>query len=330
MSFAHKIKVGVLRGGPSPEYEVSLKTGANILANLGEEYEPTDILISKDGVWHERGVERKPENVLPRLDLVINGLHGKYGEDGEVQRLLEHFKVPYTGSTSLASAIAMNKVAAKKIYRHHGLKTPASFVIPFEDLSKQMIRSAYESVPAPFIVKPSSAGSSVGVYLARSLPELEEAVVAAAEHSPAVLIEEMIEGKEATCGVIDHFRNTEHYPLIPIEIRHGRDLFDYAAKYSDPKNGGAEEICPGNFTPEESTLIKQLATEAHRAIHLRHYSRSDFIVHPRRGIYILETNTLPGLTETSLLPKSLQAVGSNIKEFLSHLINKALGKRDRV
>lgn len=327
MSFAHKIKVGVLRGGPSPEYDVSLKTGANILANLADDYDPLDIFISRDGAWHERGFEKSPESILKRVDVVVNGLHGKYGEDGEVQRLLEDFKIPYTGSSTLASAISMNKVASKKIYRNHGLKTPVAFIIPFEDLSKKLIRTAYESVPAPFVVKPSAAGSSIGVHLAHSLPELEEAVIAASHHSPAIMVEEFIGGKEATCGVIDSFRNTAHYPLLPIEIRHNRDFFDYHSKYSDFKNGGAEEICPGNFSPSENEILKQMTIDAHKALHLRHYSRSDFIVHPRRGIYILETNSLPGLTETSLLPKSLQAIGSNIKEFLSHLIHKTLGRK---
>jgi D-alanine-D-alanine ligase len=227
MSFAHKIKVGVLRGGPSPEYDVSLKTGANILANLEDKYEPLDIVISRDGTWHEKGFEKSPENILKRVDLVVNGLHGKYGEDGEVQRLLEHFKVPYTGSNSFSSAMTMNKVAAKNIYKNYGLKTPVAFIVPLEELSKKIIRTAYESVPAPFVVKPASTGSSIGVYIARSLPELEEAVIAASHHSPKVIVEEFISGKEATCGVVEDFRGQKHYSLIPIEIRHGRDFFDY-------------------------------------------------------------------------------------------------------
>jgi D-alanine-D-alanine ligase len=152
-------------------------------------------------------------------------------------------------------------------------------------------------------------------------------VIAASHHSPKVIVEEFISGKEATCGVVEDFRGQKHYSLIPIEIRHGRDFFDYHSKYNDIKNGGAEEICPGNFSETERDALKQMAIGAHKALHLRHYSRSDFIVHPRRGIYILETNSLPGLTETSLLPKSLQAVGSNIKEFLSHLIKKTLEKK---
>lgn len=312
-----------MRGGPSPEYDVSLKTGSNIIANLPEEYEPVDIFISRNGVWHDKGLEKSPENILRRVDVVINGLHGKYGEDGTVQKLLDHFSVPYTGSGSLASALAMNKISAKKIYKNNSLRTPFFVSIPFEDLSREKIKEAYHSMTVPFVVKPSAAGSSVGVYIANSLPELEEAVIAASQYSPAVLIEEYIGGKEATCGVIDGFRGQNHYALLPVEIRHGKDVFDYDSKYS---NNGAKEICPGNFSGKESKEIEQMAIQAHKSLNLRHYSRSDFIIHPKRGIFILETNTLPGLTEKSLIPKALKAVGSDIKEFLSHLLSKTLRK----
>lgn len=312
-----------MRGGPSPEYNVSLQTGGNILANIPEEYEPVDIFISKKGVWHDRGFEKSPDSILKRVDMVINGLHGKYGEDGEVQRILEQFNVPYTGSNSLASALTMNKITSKKIYKKNLLKTPHFVSIPFENLSREAIRDVYHNMLRPFVVKPSAAGSSIGVYIVDSLPELEEAVIAAARFSPAVVIEEFIRGKEATCGVIENFRGQKHYSLMPIEIRHKKDFFDYNSKYSDK---GAEEICPGNFRLSESKEVERMAAEAHKALGLRHYSRSDFIIHPKRGIFILETNSLPGLTQKSLLPKSLNAIGSDIKEFLSHIIHQTLRK----
>ncbi len=324
MSFrSDKIRVGVLRGGPSPEYEVSLKTGQSILKNLEEKYIPIDIVISKDGTWHENGFEKNPESILKKIDLAINGMHGTYGEDGTIQKIFETFNVPYTGSNSISSNICMNKVLSKKIYEKHGIKTPFYMSIPFEKLSRQAILEVYKTVPAPFVVKPSSSGSSVGVHIAYSLPELEEAIVASSHHSPAVLIEEMIKGKEATCGVIDGFRNSDYYPLLPIEIRHKKDFFDYDAKYKDT---ATEEICPGNFNQEESERIKQFSIDAHKALGLRHYSRSDFMIHPKRGIFILETNSLPGLTEQSLIPKSLTAIGSNLKEFLNHIIDLTRSK----
>lgn len=325
MSFSpDKIRIGVLRGGPSPEYEVSLKTGQNILRNLDEKYIPVDIFVSKSGVWHENGFEKNPENIIRKIDLAINGMHGSYGEDGTVQKIFELFGVPYTGSNSISSNICMNKSASKNLYKKHGIKTPFSITLPFEKLTKKAIKEIYYSIPMPVVVKPNASGSSVGVYIVHSFPELEEAIVASSMYSGAVIIEEYIRGKEATCGVVDSFRNYDHYPLIPIEIRHKKDFFDYDAKYSD---NATEEICPGNFTHEEAEKIKNMTIEAHKALGLRHYSRSDFIIHPKRGIFILETNSLPGLTEKSLIPKSLNAIGSNLKEFLNHLIYMV--RRDR-
>lgn len=325
MSFsAHKTRVGVLRGGPSPEYEVSLKTGKEVLKSLEEKYDVVDILITKDGLWHENGFEKKTENILKKIDVAFVAMHGIYGEDGTVQKILENFNIPFTGSGSFASAICMNKVATKKIYAQHSIKTPFFKSLQFEKLSRNEIREIYDSVPSPFVVKPAVGGSSIGVYMANSLPELEEAVIACFKHAENVIVEERILGKEATCGVVESFRNTSVYPLLPIEIRSKKDFFDYDAKYFDTDT---EEICPGNFTKEESEKIKDLSEIIHKILHLRHYSRTDFIVHPKRGVFTLETNPLPGLTKESLLPKSLNAIGSNLQEFLEHVINMALNRK---
>jgi D-alanine-D-alanine ligase len=232
--------------------------------------------------------------------------------------------VPYTGSTALASAVGMNKVLSKKIYKNYDLKTPLHVTISKkDDLSGETI-NLFKSFPMPAVVKPVSGGSSVGTAIAKTLPDLENAVAEALKYSDQALIEEYISGKEATCGVIDNFRNEAVYALLPVEIRkpNESDFFDYQAKYG----GLSQEICPGNFTAKEKETIQKMAKEAHKALGLRHYSRSDFIINPRRGIYILETNTLPGLTGESLLPKSLKAVGCSLPDFLDHLISLALSK----
>lgn len=323
--FSDKIRVGVLRGGPSPEYEVSLSTGAQVMESLDKNiYEPVDIFISRSGAWHLQGFEKTPEKVLGQVDVVWNALHGAYGEDGTVQKILDGFGVPYTGSGAVASTLGMNKVSTKEYYKRHGLKTPAGASINLIDLTREKIREIFESVPAPFVVKPCSAGSSVGVRVAHSLPELEEAVIDAFSYSPTVLVEEFIAGKEATCGVVDDWRGDKHHALLPIEIRQREKqdaLFDYKSKYSDNL---VDEICPGNFTQEEKDEIEAAAIMAHGVLGLRHYSRSDFRIHPRRGVFILETNTLPGLTKNSLIPKSLQAAGTKLSDFLHHVIGLAI------
>ena len=157
-----------------------------------------------------------------------------------------------------------------------------------------------------------------------SAETLEAAIEKAFEHSESVLIEEFIDGIEATCGVIDGYRDHEHYPLPPIEIRpHKGSFFDFAAKYE----GLSDEIVPGNFTAAEKKELEQLAIRAHKALGLRHYSRSDFIIHPKRGIFILETNTLPGLTEESLVPKALESVGASLEHFLDHILQLAINEK---
>lgn len=317
-----KKKIGVLRGGPSTEYEVSLKTGKAVMEALGDKYEVLDILIDKKGIWHYLGMPLTPEKVFKKVDVIFNAMHGAYGEDGTVQKILDQFAIPYTGSTALASAVAMNKVLSKKVYKNNKLKTPLHEVVSKkQDVSKEALR-LFKSFPIPAVVKPVSGGSSVGTAMVKTLAELESAIHTALQFDDEVLIEECIIGKEATCGVVDNFRNEEIYTLLPIEIRPASTstFFDYQAKYG----GGTEEICPGNFTAEEKKIIQEMAKDAHRTLGLRHYSRSDFMIHPRRGIYILETNTLPGLTSESLLPKSVKAIGCSLSDFLDHLVELAL------
>jgi len=311
-------KIAVLRGGPSSEYEVSLKTGAEILKNLPDDkYNLFDVCVALDGDWYLKGVKTSPSDVLSQIDVVVNAMHGQYGEDGKIQRLLETFDVPYTGSRSIPSAVAMNKMLTKQEYKKWGVKIPIDIVLKKD--SDYSIAEIFKTFPFPAIVKPVSAGSSLGVGLARTAIELDQAIKNAFEISDKILIEEFIGGREATCGVVDHFRGEDIYALLPVEIRpkSKNSFFDYDAKYS----GDSEEVCPGNFSENEKTQMQTLAKKAHQLLGLRHYSRSDFIISPRRGIYLLETNSLPGLTAESLFPKSLEAVGSNLSEFLEHLIS---------
>lgn len=324
MSF---INVGVIRGGPSNEHEVSIKTGGSVIKNIPvDKYKVYDIYIDKDGSWHLGGVPMEINDILEKIDVAWNALHGYYGEDGKIQQILERFGIPYTGSDALSSAIGMNKLLSKEFFIKNNIKTPRHIVIDSDSNDQDRILNIFRTFPMPAIVKPVSSGSSVGLFLVSDFDSMVKAVDEALKHDDKIMIEEYIKGKEATCGVVDEYRGSSVYALPPIEIRpyHG-GLFDYDAKYS----GKSEEICPGNFTEEEKKMIERMSIDAHKALGLRHYSRSDFIISPKRGIYILEVNTLPGLTEESLLPKGLKAIGSNLGHFIDHILELALKTKKR-
>ena len=324
--------MGILRGGVGHEYEVSLKTGANVLKNLpSDKYQPVDMLLSRDGTWHVNGLPVSPERAVRSVDVIFNALHGEFGEDGQVQQILDLLQTPYTGSGTVASALGMDKPRAKEIFKKAGLKVPNGVVLKRGDQTlrqdsgqaetEAVAYDAFQKISPPWIIKPAGSGSSVGLYLARTFPELVQAIESCFKFSDAVLVEEYIRGKEATCGVVDSLRGQDYYSLLPIEIvtPDNKNLFDYEAKYT----GITSEICPGRFTKDEKKELESLSAQIHRALGLRHYSRSDFILSPR-GIYVLEVNTLPGLTEESLIPKSLRASGIPYGQFLDHIVTLAL------
>ncbi len=320
-----RMRVGVLRGGPSGEYEVSLQTGGSVLKHLPvEHYDPVDILISKDGAWHRNGIPTTIAKALRGVNVIFNALHGEYGEDGKVQRQLDLFGVPYTGSGSLSSAIGMNKALAKKRFITQGIKTPLHKTISESENTEEKLLEIFRTFPHPMVVKPATAGSSLGVSIVRTYPELEKALKKAFAYSKKVLIEEFIAGREASCGVVDGYRNSDVYALFPVEIiPQESSFFDYDAKYK----GRSIELCPSTFSNEIKKEIEELAVKVHKVLELRHYSRTDVIISPRRGIYVLEVNTLPGLMNESLLPKSLRAVGFEFPDFLHHVISLALDKK---
>lgn len=332
------IKVGVLRGGPSSEYDVSLLSGEHILATLRSQplsdiYEAHDIFIDKDGVWHTRGFATTAEKVAQNVDVIINALHGSFGEDGKVQQILDGLHIPYTGSGPFASALGMHKGLSKEQFHRMGIKTPRHILIHkydenldggMKEYAHRKAREAWEFLPPPWIVKPVLGGSSMGIHVCKSFTELENTFLLGANMYVDVIVEEMIDGKEASVSVIENFRNQDLYTPPPIEIRlpDGKSCFDYESKYSDEHT----IICPGKFTRAEILELEKFAKIIHKDMNLKHYSRSDFMVSPKRGVYVLEVNTLPGLTRHSLLPKSIEDIGSSMSEFVNHIVNLALHK----
>jgi len=333
------IKVGVVRGGISGEYKISLASGAQVLSHLrsdtmNHKYKAIDIFIDQSGVWHVNGIPTTLDKIIHKVDVIINALHGDYGEDGKIQQELEQWNIPYTGSGPFASAVGYNKFLSKQEFEKLGIKTPRHILFPVyqEDFdgekssyASRKAREVWERLPPPWIVKPLTGGSSMGVHVCKTFPALVDAFQVGVNENVSVLVEEFINGKEATVGVIDYFRNQKTYALPPIEIRIPKTslFFDNEVKY----NGASQEICPGNFTHEEKRELEHLASLIHTGLGLSHYSRSDFIIHPKKGIFALEVNTLPGLTDQSLMPKALSAVGSTMPEFIEHIINLAKNRK---
>ncbi len=299
--------VGVLRGGPSREYEVSLKTGASVLEALDREiYEPRDIFVDRTGAWHVHGVAADPERALKGVDVAFNAMHGEYGEDGRLQRELDKLGVPYTGSDAFTSALAFNKQHTKEAVQKLGVKVPYGQVLDLEPAREGEIsalaQKLFRTFPHPAIVKPVSGGSSLGTHVAHSYHGLELALTQAAAVSPKILVEEYIAGCDASVGVIDNFRNEQTYALIPT---------------------------PNTLSFEEKEALVAIAKTVHQGLGLAHYSDSDFVV-SRRGIYFLEVNSLPKLHSGSKLLGALHSVGASLSQFLDHVVTLAHGRRKAI
>lgn len=316
--------VGVLRGGPSREHEVSLQSGATILANLPEDrYRARDIYIDRHGVWHERGRPVAPDRVLRQIDVALIGLRGEYGEDGQIQRLLHLFGIPYAGADQLGSYLAHHKLLSKLRAEDAGLLTPRYLFVEHVTDADRVARESVRTLHQPVIVKPLTWGSSIGVSRAGGYAQILSAIEQLfAEGATGVLVEDYIRGKEATVGIMENMRGEALYALPPVEIESSDDdLYSFQAKYS----GDSRDYCPGRFSRVEAEELTRAAKVMHRALGLRHYSRSDFRVSPR-GIYYLETNTLPGLTDESVMPRALTAVGVSLPTFFTHLVTLAMSR----
>mgnify|MGYP003417974426 FL=1 len=319
-----KRRVSVIRGGPSEEYEVSLRTGSGVLDALREtDYVTQDIVVMRNGDWLVGGRVRSPEQALSTTDVVFNALHGAYGEDGQLQRYLDRLGIRYTGSGAYASAIAMNKVLTKEHLRDANILM-AQHMRLTRDGVDDVARTAHmvgELFGPIYVVKPLSGGSSVGTAIAHGTAELAKVLESSFTLYDEVMVERYVTGREATVGVIEGYRGEELYNLPVIEIVPPKDSGFFAAdvKY----NGATEEICPGRFSQAEKREIERIGRAAHELLGLRHYSRTDVIV-AEDGIYFLEVNTLPGLTPTSLIPAAIDAVGGTYKGLVLHLIDRAL------
>ncbi len=319
-----KIRVGVMRGGLGSEYNVSLKTGASVLEHLPrDKYEVHDILITSTGEWNLDGVPTEPSKLMQHIDVVFNALHGEFGEDGKVQRILDLFNIPYTGSTAIPSAVGMNKELAKKYFSAIGIKVPKGVTVSRGEEIGEVVARVGQEIRAPYVVKPLTGGSSIGLSLARNDSELISSIEQALAYADKAMIEEYVYGREVTLGVIDSANGIGAYATPPLEILlPDGQLFGYDQKYGNLLH----PVGPSRMSIAERTALEDAALRAHAHIGARHYARYDFIL-TDDGPCLLEVNTLPGLMPASLLSRSLNLNRLELPEFLDYVIGLALQKK---
>lgn len=318
-----KPRVGIFHGGQSHEFPISLQTASHLTDNLPEDdYTPVPILIDSNGQWHMGGVPVYADQALKHVDIVLNAMHGGFGEDGKFQSFLEQHKVPFTGSDSITSAIGMHKILAKEKAESLGIRVPQHVLLYKDSYAPEDLLTLWRSFPQPSIVKPMRSGSSIGVRVAKSYDDLREGIESAFLYDDIVFVEEYITGREMAVGVIDDFRGEDRYALMPFEVKRA-PLSHFSFSLND--NNNVIELA-GNLSSDLKDEIMELAKKMHYGIGARDYSQSEFIITPR-GIYFIEINTLPPLSPRSVFPKALRAVGSSTKEFLSHILSRAFGRR---
>lgn len=305
-----RLRLALLAGGVSGEREVSLKGALEVQKALDPEkyevvrYDPaTDLALLAAHA--------------DRIDVAFILLHGIHGEDGTMQGFLELLNIPYQGAGVLGSALAMDKNLAKTLYRLHGLPVAEWEMAERDDINNP--QRLLDSLQLPMVIKPVRQGSSIGMSIVREAGTLSAALTKAFEHDSSVMVEEFISGREITVGVIGN-DDLQALPLVEIIPGEQYDFFDYEAKY---KPGATREVCPAEVSDQIKEKAQEYGLKAHQALQLRGYSRTDMIV---RGedLYILETNTIPGMTPTSLLPQAAGEFGLSFSALLDRLIELSL------
>jgi D-alanine-D-alanine ligase len=302
-------KVAVVMGGSSAEREVSIQSGSGVLRalqSLGYEAKSVDY----DDRFFDAMRELKP-------NVAFIALHGPGGEDGHVQALLEYLSIPYTGSGVEASALAMDKHLTKKLLAAEGLPTAAWDLF---DLAGGTLPLLPGSLDLPLVIKPRFEGSSAGVTIVKTHEQWTNAMLSASKNYAQILAEEFVDGREFTCGVLGE----EALPVLEV-VSNRDEFYTYAAKYEP---GGSTHVVPARIDGDLAARMQMLALSTHRLLGLRDYSRTDFVVSGDNRPYILEINSLPGMTATSLLPDACNAIGLGYDALVDRLIGYALLRAD--
>jgi D-alanine-D-alanine ligase len=328
-----KINIAVFVGGTSPEREVSKASGKAIYQALnslgynctlidpayGTEQPETDeeFFSAKDfgEINNENLIKTIDSKLMDKIDLVFLALHGKWGEDGIIQSLLELKGIKYTGSGVLSSTIAMDKDLSKTIFQKNNINTPSWFAIDKKFNRDEVLRIINSKFGYPVIIKPNDQGSTVGLSVVKKDDEIFNAIETAFQYSDLTVIEEYIPGREMTVAIL------EDKPLLVLEIIPKSGLYDYESKYT---SGMSEYIVPADVTEDVFNKMQQQAITAFRSLRCEVYGRVDFRLNDENIPFCLEVNTLPGMTGTSLVPKMAYAVGLSFEELIDRIIRNSI------
>ncbi len=307
------MRIAVLYGGVSGEREVSLSTGKGVVNALQKKHHEV--------IEIDFNPNRLDELIDLDVDLVFIGLHGKYGEDGRIQGFLDMLGIPYVGSNVLASALAMDKAKAKQIFANYNIPVAnsLSFQITTETNMDQIIEQIKNTFNTPFVIKPNREGSTLGLTVVNNENEIKDALEKAIACDDVILVEEFIDGMEITVPVLGKPGSEEALPII--EIIPKNELYDYESKYTP---GGSEHIVPARIDSETTKKIQAYAVSAHQALGCKTYSRVDFILTKENIPVILEVNTLPGMTPTSLFPDAAKAIGMTYDDLIEKLVELSI------
>jgi len=303
----------VLMGGISPEREISLQSGKAVVNALSTDNKNVIKIIVNDDMVNEL------DNY--KIDVAFIALHGYFGEDGGIQEVLENKGIPYTGSETAASKLAMNKVESKDAFRRNNIPTPDYFTASTEQNISE-IANRVKSLKLPVITKPVSNGSSIGIYIIKEYIEITDAIKYTGRYSEEILVEECIEGRELAISVL----NDKALPVI--EIKTATGIYDYDAKYKSDKTqytvlASADKSSETTLSHDVYERVQDVAVRAHNSLGCRTFSRVDVILNKDDEIYVLEVNTIPGFTERSLLPKAAAAANISFSELCNTIVNAA-------
>ena len=293
-----------MMGGVSAEREISLRSGEAIVKALrGRGYDVCPIDV---------GYDIAERLISEQIRVAFIALHGRFGEDGTIQGMLEIMRIPYTGSGVLASALSMDKIMSKRIFAAHAIPTPASHILQEAEGVKEALEKL--NFPFPIVVKPASEGSTIGVTIVHDKEGLAQAIEQTRRYDHRLLLEDYIKGREITLGVL----NGQPLPIIEIAPKGG--FYDYRAKYT---KGETEYILPPRIPPKAHEEAERIGLEAYKALGCEGCSRVDMMADGKADIFVLEINSMPGMTETSLVPKAAHSAGIDFPELVERILKGA-------